>query len=244
MPWYVLDRNGNNFAGPYNTKSEALTFGRGNAPGHSVVLRKDESGDSNTGVRIYKGGNRGPVRNNTSNSTSGWWGLIWVGIAIVAFIILKNAWDNREHVKKTYYSDGGIRTEQTYKNKKLNGPSRFYASNGKIEKESIYRDGKLNGITTKYYENGNAKSKENYKQGKLNGVSTEYYENGKIEREVTYKNDKKNGTSKVYYPNGTLRSEAMIINNQMNGVSILYDENGKVLRKENFQNGKSTNIIE
>ena len=244
MAWYVIDKNGKDFAGPYNSKSDAMTFGRGNSSGNSVVFRKDESDSTSGGVKIYRGGSHGHVQDHTSNSTSGAWTVILIIVGVVLFFVLKSAWDNREHVRKTYYADGGIKTEQTYKYKKLNGVSKFYLSDGKIEKQQTYKDGKLDGVSVTYYENGNIKSKENYKQDKLNNVSKYYFENGNIEKEVTYKNNKKNGTSKIYYPNGQLHSEAMMQNNQLNGTSILYDEKGRVLRQEVFNNGKSTKIIE
>ena len=162
----------------------------------------------------------------------------------LGIVYAKNAWENRAYVDTIYYENGNIKAEQSYKFKKLNGVSKFYSENGKLEKEQNYKNNELEGPSTEYYANGKAKSEQNYTAGKLNGVSIFYLETGIKEKEQTYKDDVKNGPSKIYYPNGTIKSEAMISNNTLNGVSILYDENGNILRKENFVNGKSTNIIE
>ena len=170
---------------------------------------------------------------------------VFVFLAILAGVMYaKNAWENRAYIDTTHYENGNIKAEQSYHHKKLNGISKFYSESGKLEKAQNYKDGKLDGLSTEYYSNGKAKTEQNYTAGKLNGVSTFYLENGVKEKEQTYKDDIKNGASKIYYPNGKLKSEAMIKNNKLNGMSILYDENGNVLRKEKFENGKSTNIIE
>lgn len=133
---------------------------------------------------------------------------------------INNVYKNRSYVEKSYYENGNIKMEQTFAHKKLNG------------------------ISTEYYENGKIKTQWEYKDGKLNGIAITYFENGEIEREQTYKDDVKNGLSRIYYPNGNLKSEAMIKGNKLHGASVLYDEKGNVLRREIFENGKSTSIIE
>ena len=44
---------------------------------------------------------------------------------------------------RTYYPDGQLGVESTYKNGKLHGKCKRYYSNGQLEEESTYKDGKL-----------------------------------------------------------------------------------------------------
>lgn len=119
MGWHVIDEYGNHFAGPYKRRDEAITWGHGDNPGYSVVWQADEENES------------------TSNSSSGFDGSGIVLLVLCgAFLCLRSCYLNREHVEKTYYNNGNIKSEQTYKNRKLNGVSKFYFndSNKKLKK--------------------------------------------------------------------------------------------------------------
>ena len=106
-----------------------------------------------------------------------------------------------------YYSNGQIRTEDNYKNTKLEGLSKYYYSNGQIEAIQNYKNGKLNGLNKYFYDNGQVKAEENYNNGELNGLSKYYYSNGQIEVEKTYKNDKLENSSNYYYNNGEIKDQ-------------------------------------
>ena len=57
--------------------------------------------------------------------------------------------------KKTYYESGAVQAEPTYKNGKLEGPSKEYYENGKVKAEATYKNNKKEGPFKTYYENGN-----------------------------------------------------------------------------------------
>ena len=63
-----------------------------------------------------------------------------------------------------------------------------YYENGKIRIESTYKGGNLDGEYKEYYDNGNIHIESTYKGGNLDGEYKEYYKNGKIYSECSYKN--------------------------------------------------------
>lgn len=255
MAWYIYDEKGHEQRGPFDTRARAvsvLEHTQMHSTSHTrrwtVAYGGENKNESSSGE------NTGPLLGSLiiASLMFVWWliankkGRKVLAIIITVFLtfIAIDAWKNRMFIEKTYYENGNIKTEKTFKSKKLNGLSKFYLEDGKVEKEQMYKNGDLNGVSTDYYKNGNLKTKKSYQSGKLNGISSSYLESGKIEKEQTYKNDIKNGTSKIYYPSGALKSEAIIVNNKLNGISILYDEKGNILRKEKFDNDRPTNIIE
>lgn len=144
--------------------------------------------------------------------------VVWILVCLCDWAY--NAWLDREHVVKGYFKNGDIRIEETYKNRKLNG------------------------LTVEYYPGNKVKAKKKYVAGKLNGVTQVYYESGVLKQTVEYKNNRKNGESVAYHQNGKIQSTATMKNDKINGVAILYDESGRIIRKDQFINGVSVNVIE
>jgi len=71
-----------------------------------------------------------------------------------------------------HYSNGNIRQESTYKDKKLTKFKTFY-SNGNLEREDNYLNGIRHGVSLHLYDNGDIKGKEEYDNGRL--IFTEGY---------------------------------------------------------------------
>ena len=211
MGWCIVDEWGQEKES-FSNRAYAVSALRWYPSGCSVVYKKEEDKTISNSDKDVSGG----------DVSGGDGSEIIIGGIIILFLLLRSCYLDREHVETIYYDSGNIKAEQTYINRKLNGPSRFYFDDSKTRIEKI----------------------QMYKDGKLNGVSEYYRENGTVERKVSFKNNKKNGMSKVYYPNGKVHTEAMMKNDKLDGISVLYDEKGHVLRKEKFINGKSTNIIE
>ena len=210
MGWYVVDRFGKKTKGPYERRRDAQAWIRWDDD--TLVWEADEKKDSTS--------NSDDDSSYGDGSNDAWF-MKAIGI-IILFLCLRSCYLDREYVETTRYDNGNIKSEQTYKNRKLNGVSKFYFNDStkKIEKIQMYKD------------------------GKLNGTCKSYYPNGVIEKEIEYKNNKKNGMSKIYYSSGLLHSEATMKNDKLDGISILYDDKGRIVRKETFSNGKSLNIIE
>lgn len=63
-----------------------------------------------------------------------------------------------------------------------NGIKKYYYKNGSLESEDSRKDFLLHGLCKKYYENGNKWYEKNYEYGQLCGEQISYYENGMIEK--------------------------------------------------------------
>ena len=103
-----------------------------------------------------------------------------------------------EKVVKTYYPNGQLLSEISYKDGRRDGPCKYYW-------ESNY-----------FWKKSKIKAKMHYKEGKQLGLYTSYYENGQVEHQGTYKYSeqgvysRKDGVWKTYYENGQLRMESIL----------------------------------
>ena len=61
------------------------------------------------------------------------------------------------------------------------GPKVSYWENGNVQSELSYKDEKLDGKCTWYFQNGNKEQEANYIKNKLNGQLTRWYINGNLE---------------------------------------------------------------
>lgn len=72
-------------------------------------------------------------------------------------------------IKKTYYSNGKLKEELTYKCGKLNGASRLFRESGELWVEGNYINGKKEGEQNTY-EDGSLIKKSEYKNGKPESI--------------------------------------------------------------------------
>ncbi|HRN42940.1 MAG TPA: toxin-antitoxin system YwqK family antitoxin [Vicingus sp.] len=128
-------------------------------------------------------------------------------------------------VRKRYYADGSLETEQEYKDGIQHGMSKFYYPSGNLQEEVNYVKGKPEGLFKEYYENGQLKQEVNLVNGIQQGLLTAYYENGVLETKQNYVDGKINGAYEIYHPNGELW-ETAIKNNDVKLFSIIYDSLG------------------
>ncbi len=128
---------------------------------------------------------------------------------------------------KTYDIEGTLFSENTYKDNIQTGRKTLY-QNGTLQRMDTYRDGKMNGPSKQYYESGKLKSETTYKDGKLVGPAKGYHESGMLKSELTYKDGKAIGPFKQYYENGKLKFETTYWDGQAIGAWKEYDENGNL----------------
>ena len=95
------------------------------------------------------------------------------------------------YIKKKYYENGKLKSEEEYFDEKLNGKYKEYYENSELKFEGEYLNGKRNGKYKEYYENGKLKSEGEYIDKKLNRKFKEYYENGELKFEGEYLNGKR-----------------------------------------------------
>ncbi|HEY4797788.1 MAG TPA: hypothetical protein VII99_01815, partial [Bacteroidia bacterium] len=130
-------------------------------------------------------------------------------------------------VRNEYYEDGSIKKTGTYLYGLAEGTHKEYSPEGKITGAKVYHEGNIigeglvdeagnqQGSWTEYHPNGKTKGKGKYENGIRVGEWIFYHANGKTEQKGTYnKKGKPEGLWQWYY------------------------DSGKLLREENYLNGK------
>lgn len=112
-----------------------------------------------------------------------------------------------------------------------------YFQNGKISREMSYKNGVFNGKYFDYYPTGQMESDINYKYGKYHGKRTQFFENGNVELEEFYLMDDLHGPYRAYYQNGKLKEEGNYKNGSKTGVWRYYDNSEKKSKEETYFNG-------
>jgi hypothetical protein len=75
--------------------------------------------------------------------------------------------DNNVGVSKEYFSNGKLKTEETFVGKSKNGYSKSYYETGEIESKIYFKDGYKHGEGWYYYKNGKIESYLFFWEGKL-----------------------------------------------------------------------------
>lgn len=78
------------------------------------------------------------------------------------------------------YSNGTIKSIQSYEEGILADTSFYFYPSGRIKSFQIFSDGQKNGTSQIFYENGSLKRKSKYKNGTLVGAIKMYDESGKL----------------------------------------------------------------
>lgn len=116
---------------------------------------------------------------------------------------------------------------------------RSYYDDGTLKEETSYRDGKLHGVSKAYYEDGVLKREATYEDGRPEGVGRTYHRNGQLKSEVHFKDGKRHDSRKVYDEKGRLLFEENYNMGKRDGVLRTYDaETGKPLSIHSFKNGE------
>ena len=107
---------------------------------------------------------------------------------------------DHEHTTATTHEDtsDGIRTS--------------YFPNGKVEKEETYKNNKLDGVYRTFYEDGTLHQERYYKEGQLDGLFKAYDEFGVPYFDIVYKNGKQDGITNIYFKNGVLQYRDTYVN--------------------------------
>lgn len=155
----------------------------------------------------------------------------------------------------TFYEQGGLKSEVTYKDDKKNGYFKEYAENGDLLKISKYMDDlvqpeaeeiqKLE-VQNEYYPDGKIRISAMFRKGIPEGIKREYSADGNVEKAYLYKNGliigegivKEDGNRnrywKDFYPDGSLRAEGNYDNGKQTGEWKYYHADGRVEQTGKF----------
>jgi hypothetical protein len=122
--------------------------------------------------------------------------------------------DASDNIKRTYFKNGKVNTELSYKDGEKDGVGRIYYINGNVNQEVTYKKGKRDGLAKRFYENGKLYQETQYVDDKMEGYRKKYDEEGKLLAEETYRDDSPCMGLKEYNSDGSLRSSYPKINIQ------------------------------
>ena len=145
-----------------------------------------------------------------------------------------------KHVEKTYYPDGQLEAEATYRGGKLDGHAVWYYEHGKKRMEIDYVSGKKHGTMRRFFRNGSLETQQTFENDTLIGLSQEYSDKGVLISEITYEKGLKNGNFKEFYQDGTPAIEGGFVKDMYEGVWKYYDAEGYLIGEANFSNGNGT----
>ena len=158
---------------------------------------------------------------------------------------------------KSYFQNGSLHSEFTFKEGKEDGYYKSYFQNGKMAEEGWYIGGEKNGYWLSYNPLGTLTDREYYILGKMSGNQRYYDELGKLYK-IELKEEGhlvkymdfdtsgnlintsaiKGGTGTLVsmYPNGKKRFELSLTNGWLQGPGKFYHMNGKVETEGNYVN--------
>ena len=117
------------------------------------------------------------------------------------------------------------------------GTHQTFYPNGQLEKEFTYKNGKLNGPWFLYYTDGILHQEKNYKDNKLHGAFRAYDDLGILFFEIDYKDGLKHGVEKSFFRSGSIQ----YVDTYTNGKRInrkTYNESGELQFDYNYHNDK------
>jgi len=114
------------------------------------------------------------------------------------------------------------------------GPARTYYDDGGVWTESTYRDGLLDGPYLERYRGG-AKAREGqYQAGLRAGRWVVYFEDGTTAEDATFSRGVSNGPFHAYWPNGKAKTTGRHCMGAQCGRWVTYDELGRELSTVDF----------
>ena len=133
----------------------------------------------------------------------------------------------------SYYQTNKVKSEQRYKNGKLEGKWNTWYENGQIKIDMAYKDGKRKGQYLAWHENGQKKIETMYHDDKLNGQYHEWNKIGHLKLSANYIDGKLDGEKTIWYESGKIKSKAKYITGNLDGEKMIWDESGLLLNDEN-----------
>lgn len=124
------------------------------------------------------------------------------------YFVLKSAPKILDSTYISYYANGLVKSEGTYKKNLKVGVWKFYYENGELRTKGNYLSGMDYGVWTYFYENGNTSAEGSINKGIKEGNWKTYYESGGVKNEGNYLKGKKDGLWQYFNESGGLKARA------------------------------------
>lgn len=113
----------------------------------------------------------------------------------------------REGPARTWYDDGGIRLEETFKGGELDGPFVERHRNGKPAREGTYARGRKAGTWSVFFESGVLEERSQWRDGAAHGPFASYWPTGALRTEGRHCGGVQCGRWRTFDPGGKLVGE-------------------------------------
>ena len=142
-------------------------------------------------------------------------------------------------VQKTYYPNGKVEAEVTYRHGRMDGKAIWYYEHGKIRMEANYEKGRLQGEMVRYFRNGKVENRAYYHLDTLEGEMLQYdEEEGFLSESTQYLHGRKHGRYVCYHDGEQKMVEGAYFEDEYDGDWTYWDVNGFVVGRACFQRGK------
>lgn len=137
-----------------------------------------------------------------------------------------------EGAHREFHSTGKLRVAMEYRNgKSIDGPVQSFDESGSLNTSYELRGGKMEGELLIYYPDGKIASRRQVNKGKFNGFSVDYFSDGAVRSSMSMADDLPVGEALEFYPAGTVQTQQQ------------YDSKGK-LRNTRRYNAQGVLVLE
>lgn len=113
-----------------------------------------------------------------------------------------------EGLHKEFHSTGKLRVALEYRNgKSVDGPVQSFDESGSLNTSYELRDGKMEGELLIYYPDGKIASRRQVSKGKFIGVSVDYFSDGAVRSSMLMADDLPVGEALEFYPSGSVQTQ-------------------------------------
>ena len=138
--------------------------------------------------------------------------------------------------KTIQYLSGGARAEESYKDGKRNGVSKFFDGGDRLIREVHYKEGEPHGKQTEYYPSGKPRTVTSHREGVVHGTVTRYAPNGETIGSLEI--DAGNGPWTEWHDNGNVATQTSLRDGKQHGKYVRFHPGGKKAIVGEYNAGK------
>ncbi len=120
------------------------------------------------------------------------------------------------------------------------GPARTYYDDGGLAKQASYKEGKLHGAFTEWHRNGRVAGTGAWEEGARVGTWAIHYESGQLEEQCGYERGQRHGRFATFWPDGKPKVEGRFCHGLQCGAWTSWDERGRELGKVVYEEIRGT----
>jgi len=138
---------------------------------------------------------------------------------------------NNIEVRKTYYTNGQLRSETQILNRKFHSIRKEWNEDGSLKSEVQYENGIKNGFDRRFFYNGIIDHETPYVNGKKHGIEKWMYDDKSdvVFHEIPYVNGKKHGIERYRYSTGAVELEITYFDDMASDSEMVFRDDGQVV---------------